>query len=91
MILNPVLLFIWLALALCFLGLLVYRGQLTRYEEDQLFLNDKVNQNEAKEQTDIVRRVKTLEPLVRIFGGAAGLLTVSIVGMYVYSAWKTLQ
>jgi hypothetical protein len=91
MILNPVLLFIWLALALCFLGLLVYRGQLTRYEEDQLFLNDEVNQNEAKEQTDIVRRVKTLEPLVRIFGGAAGLLTVSIVGMYVYSAWKTLQ
>jgi hypothetical protein len=91
MSLNPVILFIWAALAVCFLGLLMYRGQLTRYEEDQLFLNDKTNQLEQQEQTEIVRRVKRIEPLVRIFGGAAGLATASIVGLYVYDAWQRLQ
>jgi hypothetical protein len=69
----------------------MYRGQLTRYEEDQLFLNDKTNQLEQKQQTEIVRRVKRIEPLVKIFGGAAGLVTASIVGMYVYDAWQRLQ
>ena len=34
----PVLLIVWAAILACFLGLLAYKGQLTRYEEDQLFL-----------------------------------------------------
>ena len=37
---NPILLTVWAVLTACFLGLLMYRGQLTRYEEEQLFLND---------------------------------------------------
>ncbi len=88
---NPVLLFIWGALAICFLALLLYRGQITRYEEDQLFLSDDINKVEQEQQTRIVQRVKKIEPLVRIFGGAAGLVTVGVVGMYVYDAWQHLQ
>jgi hypothetical protein len=88
---NPVLLFVWAALAICFLGLLLYRGQITRYEDEQLFLNEDCNKVEQEQQTRIVQRVKRLEPLVRIFGGAAGLVTAGVVGMYVYDAWLRLQ
>ena len=88
---NPTLILIWAALAICFLALLVYRGQLTRYEDEQLFLNDEVNSIEREEQTRIVSRVKRIEPLVRIFGGAAGLVTAGVVGMYVYDAWLRIQ
>ena len=88
---NPILLFVWAALAVAFLALLMYRGQLTRYEDEQLFLNEETNINEQQQQSRIVRRVKRLEPLVRIFGGAAGLVTAGVVGMYVYDAWRRIQ
>ncbi len=88
---NPILLFVWAALALCFIGLLMYRGQLTRYEEDQLFLNEDLNRHEQEQQTRIVTRVKKIEPLVRFFGVAAGLVTTGVVGMYVYDAWLHIR
>ena len=88
---SPVLIMIWAALAVCFLALLVYRGQLTRYEDDQLFLSDEVNNLEREQQTRIVSRVRRIEPLVRIFGGAAGLVTAGVVGMYVYDAWLRIH
>ncbi len=88
---NPILMIIWAVLAICFVGLLMYRGQLTRYEEDQLFLNENVNQHEQAQQSEIVRRVRKIEPLVRVFGGAAGLMTAGVVGMYVYDAWLHIQ
>jgi hypothetical protein len=69
----------------------MYRGQLTRYEEDQLFLNEEVNNAEREEQTRIVSRVKKLEPILRIFGGAAGLVTACIVGLVVHDAWQRIQ
>ena len=54
MSISPVLLYIWAALFFCFLGLLVYRGQLTRYEDEQLFLEDEelliVQQNKQQKQ-----------------------------------------
>jgi hypothetical protein len=88
---NPILLIIWAALAVCFLGLLMYRGQLTRYEDDQLFLNEDANRTEQEQQKQIITRVNKIEPLVRIFGGAAGIATACIVGMYVYDAWQHIQ
>jgi len=89
--LNPILLALWIALAACFLGLLIYRSQLTRYEDDQLFLNEAADQHEQKQQAEINRRLKRLQPVLQICGGAAGLMTASIVGMFVYSAWRQLQ
>ncbi len=40
---------VWGALAAVLLSLLMYRGNLTRYEEDQLFLSDS-NGMEQREQ-----------------------------------------
>ena len=86
----PVLLIVWGAVAACFLGLLAYKGQLTRYEEDQLFLNDTLS-HEQQVQTEIVRKVNKLQPFVRIFGVAAAVMTAGIVGIFTYDAWLHMK
>jgi hypothetical protein len=86
----PALLLIWAAVAACFLALLAYKGQLTRYEEDQLFLNE-TQPHEERVQSEIVRKVTKIEPFVRILGVAAAVMTVCIVGIYTYDAWQHLQ
>jgi hypothetical protein len=88
---NPLLLTVWAVLTLCFLALLVYRGQLTRYEDEQLFLNDSIHANEREMQTMIVRKIHKIQPVVRLVGGAAALVTVCAVGIYVWNAWKQIQ
>lgn len=87
---NSILLIVWAVLIVCFLALLVYRGQLSRYEDEQLFLSDEVTPEQEMQQ-NIVRRLEKLDPIVKIVGGAAGLATVCAVGMYVWDAWKQLQ
>ena len=73
-----------------FVLLMVYRGNLTRYEDDQLFLTEN-NENEHQLQDTIQRRVNSIRPFVHIFGGISGLLTFGIVGIYVWDAWQKIQ
>ena len=87
---TSILLFVWAVLIVCFLALLVYRGQLARYEDEQLFLGDEVSQ-EQEMQEAIVRRLQKIDPFVKIVGGAAGLVTAFAVGLYVWDAWQKLQ
>src|ERR1700685_2072072 len=86
----PVMLIVWAVIAACFLALLAYRGQLTRYEEDQLFLNE-TESNEQREQSEIVRKVNRIEPFVRILGVATAAVTAGIVGIFTYDAWQHLK
>ena len=86
----PVLLIIWAAISACFLGLLAYKGQLTRYEEDQLFLSD-IRSNEQQLQGEIVRKVTKIQPFVRVFGVAAAVMTACIIGIFTYDAWQHLK
>jgi hypothetical protein len=72
------------------MGLLIYRGQLTRYEDEQLFLLQD-DSNAEREQSALVRRVKQLQPLVNMAGAAAGLVTAGVVGLYVWQAWQRIQ
>jgi hypothetical protein len=90
MSLIPILLIVWAAVAACFLALLAYRGQLTRYEEDQLFLSE-TESNEQREQSEIVRKCNKIAPWVRIFGVAAAVMTAGIVGIWTYDAWQQLK
>ena len=78
---------VWGALGLVLLGLIMYRGSITRYEEDQLFLDD-ANEFQHRQQTEILQRVKRLEPAIRIFGGVEGLVTLGIVGFYLMDALR---
>lgn len=86
----PVMLIIWGVVAACFLALLAYRGQLTRYEEDQLFLNERET-HEQTEQNEIIRKVNKIGPAIRVLGFAAAAMTVSIVGIFTYDAWQRLR
>jgi hypothetical protein len=86
----PVLLIVWAAIVACFLGLLAYKGQLTRYEEDQLFLSETAS-HEQQFQTEIVRKVTKIQPFVRIFGVAAAVMTAGIVGIFTWDAWQHLK
>lgn len=78
---------VWGLLAVALLGLMIYRGQVTRNEEDQLFLDD-ANGFEIREQGEILRKVKRIEPVIRLFGGVEGLLTIGIVGFYLVDAFR---
>ena len=86
----PTLLVVWASLVACFVALLTYRGQLTRYEDAELFLSEQ-NADAERQQSDIVRRVNKVQPLVQLFGGAAGLVTVGIVSIWVADAIRILQ
>jgi hypothetical protein len=86
----PALLIVWAAILACFLGLLAYKGQLTRYEEDQLFLNETVSQ-EQQLQSEIIRKVTKIQPFVRVFGVATAVMTAGIIGIFTYDAWQHLK
>jgi hypothetical protein len=86
----PVLLIIWAAVVACFLGLLAYKGQLTRYEEDQLFLSD-IRANDQQLQSEIVRKVTKIQPFVRVLGIASAIMTAGIIGIFTYDAWQHLR
>jgi hypothetical protein len=86
----PTMLVIWAVVTVSFLILLAYRGQITRYEEDQLFLNGG-NAYEEQQQHEILRKVNRIAPFVRILGGATSLITASIVGLWVFDAWQRFK
>ena len=86
----PLLLIIWAAIVACFLGMLAYKGQLTRYEEDQLFLSETVS-HEQQLQSEIIRKVNKIQPFVRVFGVASAVMTAGIVGIFTWDAWQHLK
>jgi hypothetical protein len=79
----------WGVVAAVLLVLLGYRGTLTRYEEDQIFLNE-TGGIEAQEQTEIQRKLEKIRPFLVATIWAIGLLTVVILGLYVRVAIQSL-
>jgi hypothetical protein len=88
--LMPVLWIVWAGVTAILLVLLAYRGTLTRYEEDQIFLDD-CNNHQQKEQTALLVKVNKIQPFVRIATGATCVLTASILGVYVWDAIRHLM
>ncbi len=85
MSIMPLLWIVWAGLTTVLLVLLVYRANLTRYEEDQIFLDEAASHQE-QEQNAIVRKVEKVQPLVRVITGLTCAMTVAIVGVYVWDA-----
>ncbi|MBX6361213.1 hypothetical protein [Pseudacidobacterium ailaaui] len=81
---------VWAVVTAFLLVLLAYRGTLTRYEEDQLFL-DPAGSHEEQQQSEIVQKVNRLQPLVRLATGATCILSATIIGVYVWDAIKQFQ
>ncbi len=78
------------AVIVCFLALLAYRAQVTRYEDDQLFLSDESGQHARAQQSAIVHKVDKIGPLVRVLGVAAALMTLAILAIPVWGAVQTI-
>jgi ABC-type uncharacterized transport system fused permease/ATPase subunit len=76
---------VWAVVTAILLVLLAYRGTLTRYEEDQLFLAS-ASGHQQQEQTAIVQKVNRIQPFVRIMTGATCALSATIIGVYVWDA-----
>jgi hypothetical protein len=77
-----IMLIVWGAVAVVLMILLGYRGTLTRYEEDQLFLDDAGKHHEV-EQTEILTKLERIRPFVRLTIAAECLVTAGIVGIFV--------
>jgi hypothetical protein len=86
----PVLWIVWAGVAAILLILLGYRGTLTRYEEDQIFL-DEAGSHQQQEQNALLLKVQRITPYVRIAITATCVLSAAIIGFYVWDAIKHLQ
>jgi hypothetical protein len=84
------LLSVWGVLTAILIVLLIYRSTLTMREDDQLFLNDSESHMQ-QEQIEVMKRVSKVNPLVRVFGAASGLLILVIAGMWIYQGLTAVQ
>jgi hypothetical protein len=85
----PVLWIVWAGVAVILLILLGYRGTLTRYEEDQIFLDESGHHHE-QEQHDLLVKVARIQPFVRAAIAATCLMSAGILGIYVWDIIKRL-
>jgi hypothetical protein len=72
----------WGAVGAVLLVLLGYRGTLTRYEEDQIFLSDAVSV-ESQEQGEIQRKLLAIRPFLVGMLWTIGVLSAVIFGVFV--------
>lgn len=63
--------------------LVIYRNTLEMHEDDQLFLNDSES-HMAKEQAELMKKMDTIEPMVKWLGAASGVVLLAIVGLWLY-------
>ena len=84
----PVLWITWGIFAAILLSLLLYRGTITRYEDDQLFLDD-ISDRQHKENDAILHKLAKIQPFLRVFTGVTSILTAAIIGIYAWDAIKT--
>lgn len=85
--LLTILVFAWGAIALCIVGLVIYRGVVGLNEETQLIV-DKAEAHFVKEQEEIAERVERISKPIRFLSIVAGILLLVIVGMWLYGGLK---
>jgi hypothetical protein len=85
----PILWIVWAGVAVILLILLGYRGTLTRYEEDQIFL-DEAGSHQAQEQGAILLKIQKVRPYVQLAVGATCLMSACILGLYIWDAVQRL-
>jgi sensor domain CHASE-containing protein len=83
----PALWIVWAIFAAILLGLLLYRGTISRYEDDQLFLDD-ISERQHQENDAIIRKLARIQPFLKVFTGVTTILTATIIGLYAWDAIK---
>jgi hypothetical protein len=80
--LVPFMWVIWSALAAITAALYIYRSNLTKDEEDQIFLDDSFDHERAA-QAAIVAKVNKIQPILRAALWLMLVATVFVIGYYV--------
>ena len=83
----PTLWIVWAVFAAILLILLLYRGTISRYEDDQLFLDD-ITERQHKENDAVIRKLAQIQPFLKVFTGVTSILTATILGIYAWDAIK---
>jgi len=83
MTIVPVMWAVWGILAVVAAALYIYRSNLTRDEEDQIYLDDAF-QNERLAQETIVAKVSKVDPMLRVAVWLVAGWTVLVVAYYVW-------
>jgi hypothetical protein len=79
----PIMWIVWSAFVVVMVSLHVYRSNLEKDEEDQIFLDDSF-EHERNMQAAIVARASKVEPLVRISHWVVGAMSVLVIAYYVH-------
>lgn len=74
---------VWALLVLVVIALYIYRGRLTKDEEDELYLDDAFKA-EREQQALIAAKVAKIEPTIRISRWLAVAATVFVVIFYIH-------
>jgi hypothetical protein len=78
----PVMWTVWSAVVVFMAAMYIYRSNITKNEEDQIFLDDSF-QHEQTEQAAIAARASRIEPVVRISRWLVVAMTVFVVAYYI--------
>jgi hypothetical protein len=79
----------WGGITVVLIVLLIYRSTLSMHEDDQLFLDD-ASTHMQLEQQELIGRMNKLQPFVRLFGIASGLLIVVIAGLWIWQGFNQM-
>jgi type VI protein secretion system component VasF len=83
MTIVPVMWVVWGVLAVVAAALYLYRSNLTRDEEDQIYLDDAF-QHERAAQEAIIAKVSKVEPVLRVAVWLVGGWTLLVAAYYVW-------
>jgi hypothetical protein len=59
-------------------------------EDDQLFL-DESESHMAQEQLDVMAKVNRITPVVKVLGGASGVMFLVLAGLFIYQGLNSVQ
>lgn len=86
----PVMWGVWSLFVVLTAALYIYRSNLTKNEEDQLFLDDSFN-HEKSAQAAIVAKVNKVQPLLHVALWMVGVATVFVVGYYIVDVFNQFK
>lgn len=78
----PVMWVVWGLLVALTAALYIYRSSLTKDEEDQIFLDDSFQHEQAAQQA-IVAKVNKIQPVLRVALWLVGIATLFVIGYYI--------
>jgi len=86
----PVMWAIWAVLFLLMAALYLYRSNLAKNEEDQIFLDESFNSEKA-EQEAIVLRISKIEPWLKVSEWLVGAMTAVVLVYYIHDILHQLN